>query len=142
YGELPGRDDALRLVADVQEDLVLVDLHHRALDDVAVVELDDRARDRVLEGHPVEVVRHHLPRGVVVCVAQRPGARVTGGCGAGLVGHSSVALFFPDRLPPRIGQRGSARRTTSAAVTGYHRPSATPGDDQQLGVVEVGRPGA
>ena len=42
-------DDAFGLEADVEEDLVLVDLHHRALDDVAVVELDDGGVDGVFE---------------------------------------------------------------------------------------------
>src|SRR5690606_4376112 len=37
-GELAGRDDALGLVADVEQDLVAIDLHHGVLDDVAIVE--------------------------------------------------------------------------------------------------------
>ena len=49
-------DDALGLVTDVEEHLVGVDLHDFAGDDVAVVEGDDRGVDRVLEGHPAEVV--------------------------------------------------------------------------------------
>ena len=40
-GELARGDDALGLVADVEEDLVAVDLDDRALDDVAVVEILD-----------------------------------------------------------------------------------------------------
>ena len=44
-GELARGDDALGLVADVEEDLVTVDLHDRALDDVAVVEVLDRGVD-------------------------------------------------------------------------------------------------
>ena len=39
--ELGDRDDALRLVADVDEDLVLVDAHDRAVDDLALVDLGE-----------------------------------------------------------------------------------------------------
>ena len=44
------RDDALGLVADVEQDLVLVDLHHRAVDDLAVLDVDHRDVDGVGEG--------------------------------------------------------------------------------------------
>ena len=54
--KLANRDDALGLEADVEEDLVLVDLHDGSLDDVAVVELDDRRSDRVVERRPRKVV--------------------------------------------------------------------------------------
>ena len=43
--ELAGGDDALGLVADVEQDLVAVDLDDGALDDVAVVEVLDRLVD-------------------------------------------------------------------------------------------------
>ena len=55
-GQLTDRDDALGLEADVEQDLVPVDLDHRPLDDVAVVELDDGAVHGVFEGGPAEVV--------------------------------------------------------------------------------------
>ena len=45
-GQLAGGDDALGLVADVEEDLVAVDLDDGAGDDVAVVEVLDRRVDR------------------------------------------------------------------------------------------------
>jgi hypothetical protein len=57
--ELPGWDDALALVTDVDEDLVLVDPHHLAGDDVALFEGDNRGvvvRNDLavdLEQHPV-----------------------------------------------------------------------------------------
>jgi hypothetical protein len=41
-GQLVGGDDPLALVADVDEDLVLVDAHHPAGDDIALLEGDDR----------------------------------------------------------------------------------------------------
>ena len=50
--ELVGRDDALGLVADVDQDLVLVDPHHLAGDDVALVEGLDR---RVVVGDELAV---------------------------------------------------------------------------------------
>ena len=49
-------DDALGLVADVEEHFVGVDLDDFAGDDVAVVELDDRLVDRFLERHAAQVV--------------------------------------------------------------------------------------
>src|SRR4051795_10978503 len=45
-GQLPRGDDALGLVADVQQHLVAVDLDDDALDDVAIVEVLDRLVDR------------------------------------------------------------------------------------------------
>ena len=62
--QLPGRDDALALEPDVEQDLVLVDLDDGALHDVAVVELDDGAGDGVFEGHVPEVVVGDLNRDV------------------------------------------------------------------------------
>ena len=44
--QLAGGDDALGLVTDVEQDLVPVDLHDDAVDDVAVVEVLDRLVDR------------------------------------------------------------------------------------------------
>jgi hypothetical protein len=63
--ELARGDHALALEADVEQDLVLVDLDDRAVHDVAVVELDDGPRDGVLEAHAPEVVGGDLPRGVL-----------------------------------------------------------------------------
>ena len=67
--QLASRDDALGLVADVEQHLVAIDLDHRALDDVAVVELDDRPRHLVLERGAPEIVLgdpagHVVPFGV------------------------------------------------------------------------------
>ena len=49
-------DDALGLVADVEEYFVGVDLDDFAGDDLAFVELDDRLVDRFLERHAAQVV--------------------------------------------------------------------------------------
>ena len=43
--QLPGQDDALGLVADVEQDLVAVDLDDGAFDDVAIVEVLDGVVD-------------------------------------------------------------------------------------------------
>src|SRR5262249_60939362 len=45
-GQLPGRDDALGLVADIEQTLVSIDLDDGALDYVAVVEVLDGLVDR------------------------------------------------------------------------------------------------
>ena len=63
-GELAGRDDAFGLVADVEQDLVTVDLDDGPFDDVAVVEVLDRLVDcgeEVLGG--ADVVDGYLRRG-------------------------------------------------------------------------------
>ena len=56
-------DDALALVADVEQHFVLVDLDHGAVDDLTVFDFDDRAGDGIGEAH-AEVVRYEPPRGV------------------------------------------------------------------------------
>ena len=82
--QLPRGDHALGLEADVEEDLVLVDLHDGAADEVAVVELDDRAGDGVVEGEGTEVVLDHLPRDVVALrVEAAEGLLRAGGDGGG-----------------------------------------------------------
>ncbi len=48
--ELAARDDTFGSVTDVEQDLVPVDLHDDAVDDVAVVEVLDRLVDRGEEG--------------------------------------------------------------------------------------------
>src|SRR5689334_24827050 len=47
--ELAARDHTLGLVADVEQDLVLVDLHHRPVDDLAVFDLDERSEEHTSE---------------------------------------------------------------------------------------------
>ena len=60
--ELVGGDDPLALVSDVDEDLVLVDAHHRAGDDVALLEGDDR---RVVVGNDPAVDLEQQPVGAL-----------------------------------------------------------------------------
>jgi hypothetical protein len=90
--ELARGDDALALEPDVEQHLVLVDLHDGAGHDVAVVELDDRARDGVLEAHAAEVVRGDLAGGVLTRLrVERShggvGVERVDGLGVGLVGR-------------------------------------------------------
>ena len=67
--ELLARDDALGLVADVEQHLVGVDLDDLPVHEIAVVERDDRRVDGVGERHAAEVVDDdvllHLGFGVV-----------------------------------------------------------------------------
>ncbi len=90
-GELTCRDHALGLEADVQEHLVLVDLHHLAGDNVPVLESDDGLVDRVLEGQVAEVVLDDLAGNVdPVGVEGAMALLVCGGIGCGgahSVGH-------------------------------------------------------
>ena len=64
--QLAAGDHAFGLEADVEQDLVLVDFHHRSLDDVAVVELDDRGGDGIFERQSLEIVQRDLLGDVVV----------------------------------------------------------------------------
>ena len=54
--QLAGGDDALGLVADVEQDLVPVDLDDGALDDLAVLDLDHRLGVGIVERETAEVV--------------------------------------------------------------------------------------
>ena len=142
-GQLAGGDDALGLEADVEEDLVLVDLDDRALHDVAVVELDDRAGDGVLERDAVEVVGDHLPRRVLTAssatAASIPVVR-RWWLLVGLVGHGWGRLLS--------GQSPAERLVVGKRVTRATRsprwivPPALSATRRYSGVLEVGRVGA
>ena len=92
--ELARRDDALGLVADVEQDLVAVDLDDLAGDDVAVVELDDRGVDRIGERLAAEVVEDD---------GRRPS----------ILGGDSVPLRCAGR---GVGRRGDGCRRLGAAA--------------------------
>ena len=101
-GQLAGGDHTLGLEADVEKDFVLVDLDDRAVDDVAVVELDDGAGDGVLEGHAAEIVDRDLAGGVLTALVEC--AHLGLGFGGGsLVRHREVVARFPDEGPPAVG---------------------------------------
>ncbi len=117
--QLPHRDHAFGLEPDVEQDLVSVDLDHRALDEVPVVELDDRAHHGVLERGAVEVVLGDRPGHVAalgVEVAHRLGGQDCGGRGGGvLVGHGGEVARFPDGEPGL--RRGRALQSRRGAAT-------------------------
>ena len=47
--ELPARDDTLRLVTNVEQDFVTVDLDHDAFDELTIFDGDHRRRIRLVE---------------------------------------------------------------------------------------------
>ena len=67
--QLTSRDDAFALVADVEQDLVLVDLDDGAVDELAVLDVDHRAVDGIGEGH-AEIVGDDLAGGVVAFLVE------------------------------------------------------------------------
>ena len=114
-GELAGGDDAFGLEADVEEDLVAVDLDDRALDDVAVVELDDGVTHRLFEIGVTEVVVDDGAGGVVplgVEAAHRFGREEGGAC----VSHGEAPCGRCDLHPQ--DRAGVSSRNTDCAATG------------------------
>ena len=110
--QLTRRDDAFGLVADVEQDLVLVDLDDRAGDDLAVIDFDHRAVDGIGEGHS-EIVDGDLAGGVVAFLVE--GAHRRGGDRG--VGQEFVLLSDgQDRW--RIGTGGRARPPSMTAREG------------------------
>ena len=90
--QLARRDDALRLVPDVQENLVPVDPHDGALDDLPVGDIDHRGRVGLVEGKGSEVVEDDLAGDVLAaCVECAHGRRVEGGIGGSQVGHGGLS---------------------------------------------------
>src|SRR5918994_100944 len=94
--ELARRDDALGLVANVEQHLVAVDLDDLAGHDVAVVELDDRGVNRIGEGLRPEVIENDgaaVGRGLGCCYSAIGAGRLRS-CGSRLtltrLGHGSV----------------------------------------------------
>jgi hypothetical protein len=84
--ELAGRDDALGLEADVEQDLVAVDLDDGALDQVAVFELEDAVAHQGGEVGADHVVFGDDARDVVAVFVE--GAHLLGGEEAGAVRHA------------------------------------------------------
>ena len=141
--QLPGRDHAFGLEADVEKDLVLVDLDDGARDDVAVVELDDGAGDGILERGAVEVVSHHLARRVLTCLVEgahlRLGRRPLGAAGVGrcgvvvVVSDMESSPSFRAKSTPRKRSWGEEQQTVRRKLM-LHL-----GRQQKLRVFEVGR---
>src|SRR5207302_558658 len=102
---------------DVEEDLVLVDFDNRSLDDVAVVEVDDRAGDGVLEGHAFQVVVDHLLGDVVPAGVFGEGSfgwrfGGFGGLLVGLLGHVLGSPLSGLPSPPPWGPVEGRREAT------------------------------
>ena len=123
--QFAGRDHPFGLEADVQQDLVLVDLDDGPGHDVAVLELHNGAGDSVLERRAIQVVGDHLAGLVLAGLVKRPhlgldlGAGRCGGVGGGRrLGHLMVA-FFPGRSTPRKGLWGDASSKPFAATPFY-----------------------
>src|SRR5690348_14368907 len=117
-GQLARGDDALGLVADVQQHLVPVDLDDDALDDVAIVEVLDR-----LVGRGEEVLG-----GADVVHRDLGGGAVRTDLGGGHVVECSGRGVRRDGMNPRPGgPRGSSRETGETPPghgRQHHRPLA------------------
>ena len=87
--QLAAGDDALGLVADVEEDFVLVDLHDRAVHDLAILDIDHRSRDGIGEGL-AEIVGDDLAGGVGAVLVERSKRGGNGGLGQGRSGFQKV----------------------------------------------------
>ena len=147
--ELLARDHALRLVADVQQDLVAVDLDDRAFHDVPVVEVTERllhGDDRVLPASGRAQARRPFRWCLWEPTPSAHGARTEPACeiyrgagaprGSGMVGDqhkgrqravtSSVALrgrLRPVRAPADVGaQRARPVPPRSPSVPSRARP--------------------
>ena len=113
--ELLGRDHALGLVADVEEDLVAVDLHDDALHDVAVLEVAERG----LHGLH-QFFRACSPRPPVRAWRRRGSSRRRGCCRAGLRGYGLGRVRLLGRSS-RCPARCLGPSSTVSAVSGLPR---------------------
>ena len=135
--QLAGRDHALALVADVEQDLVLVDLHHGAVDELAVLDVDHRAVDGVGERH-AEVVSGDLAGGVVALLVEGAHPESAGRRGGSGVGQGTSLSERDDEGyeatngsdPPRI-RTASGRGNPAACYR--RRPSTRNSGDSILG---------
>ena len=122
--ELVGRDDALALVPDVDQDLVLVDPNHLPADDVALLE---RRKREV-------VVGNHLPIDFDVLRAVKG---VDSGVGVGL--HSGVFLVWCAGL---IGPRAVGQSSLSGDAIRCHRIARSDDRGELLEDATIEAPGA
>ncbi|CAB4324459.1 unannotated protein [freshwater metagenome] len=105
--EFAGRNDTLGLVADVEENLIVVDLDDRAFDDLAILHLHHRGRVRLVKRLCTEIVLDDLTRdvaalGVEAAHAVRFGA---GGVGSDSVGGRGCGVSRV--VGELVGQGGS-----------------------------------
>ena len=126
--QLTRRDDAFRLVPDVQQNLVAVDPHDGALHDLAVGDIDHRGRVGIVQGERSEVVEDDLTGGVLaIRVEGAHGGRGEGGIGCSQVGHGG--LFSGTG----IGDRKRKSGMTGPVPVGTDRKSLSPGPGNPLG---------
>ena len=104
--QLTRRDHTLRLVADIEEYLVLVDPDDRALYELAVLDVDHGGRVGLLQGQRTEVILGDRAGDVLAILVERPHWRgFEEGCGQSGVGH----VFFSSdgsRWTGTSGRRG------------------------------------
>jgi hypothetical protein len=126
-GELARRDDALGLEADVEQDLVVVDLDHGAGDEVTVFELEDAVADEGGEVGADHVVFGDDARDVIPVFVK--GSHLLGGEEAGAVRH---AYFFHRPHRGQLGNRSwvsGANPTFNSSkvpISPWRRPSSRP----------------
>ena len=122
--QLTWRNDAFRLVPDVQQDLVAIDPYDGALHDLAVGDVDHRGRVGIVQGERSEVVEDDLTGGVLaIRVEGAHGGRGEGGIGCSQVGHSGLfsGTGIGDRNLERQVQHPGAR-TGKAYPRGRETP--------------------
>ena len=122
--QLAGGDDALGLVADVEQDLVPVDLDDGAVDDLAVLDLDHGGVDGVVEG--CRPGRPRRPGGGCTDAVVVEGADASGESGSWGRSGRSGAGRTTERICSSSGQVETARggSRTSAAPLPSRRGTA------------------
>ena len=127
--QLAGRDDALGLEADVEQDLVAIDLDDRALDQVTIVELDDGVGHHVFERRSTEVVFGDGAGDVIPLRIEGPhrfGGQLCKEGGCALVGHGGTAHFRVDIDRAGITESIRSLATSASRCRGYHRALSGP----------------
>ncbi|MDF2667381.1 MAG: polyribonucleotide nucleotidyltransferase [Microbacterium sp.] len=108
--KLAGGDDTLGLVTDVEEDLVAVDLHDGALDEVAVVEELEGLLDR---GQEVFGGADVVDRDLLDSRGGRCGSHVVG-CPSGWVSGFGSCEAIPGGTAPGRASLAEGRTTTTS----------------------------
>ena len=137
--QLTSGDDPFALVADVEQDFVLVDLDDGAGDELAVLDVDERAVDGVGEGH-AEIVGDDLA-GVIRAILIEGAPLGFGGIGVGGVGQGGNS-FRRDAEEARTTS-GPLEDTSALCVGHQVRRAITKNSaDSVLGVTWPYAPGS
>ena len=128
--ELAHRDDTLGFESDVEEHLVPVDLDHRSLDQVTVLELDDGSGHGILEGCAAEVVlgdRNGEVDTVLIEAAHGFGGQQGGALGYDVgIGHE-LGCSLSGRVPrDPIGSASGEGEATPMWPAGNVTPPTSP----------------